>query len=416
MHLRFTLTAAAMLFALAQPARAEVIQLLDNTQVSGKIVHFYDGTFAIETSDGQKVELPTTKIKCDHLQAAARARRVLDAREDLRPLQGRAGQERHQQAHRLLRAHVPGRDGRRARPHHRRSAQEDAERDRRHQARDQVLQDHRQERHVEGRSAPRATRSRPPTCAWSSRTASGSSPRRPRAPPREMRCRPAALAVAAALLRRHRRCSPRPRAPASARSATTIASASSAASAATTTSAWRSRSGSASSPSTSTSRATRATATSRRSSTSTPGTSTTTRACSSRSSAGTATTTPARPPPWSRCLFSSYTTSRRPSCSASGRSSSWASTRTAAGRRRSCRCSGGRRRRATAGSSLRCCSRAASATKRTTSPKRVVGLIGYYRRHDDTDTVAHRLPAALRARDAGVAHRHRPAHVVRARR
>src|SRR6185312_3349622 len=45
------------------PARAEIIQLIDNTQVSGKIVHFYDGTFAIETSDGQKVELPTSKIK-----------------------------------------------------------------------------------------------------------------------------------------------------------------------------------------------------------------------------------------------------------------------------------------------------------------------------------------------------------------
>jgi hypothetical protein len=73
MQLRFTMTfaarasalvaAAATLFALAQPARAEVIQLIDNTQVSGKIVHYYDGTFAIETSDGQKVELPTAKIK-----------------------------------------------------------------------------------------------------------------------------------------------------------------------------------------------------------------------------------------------------------------------------------------------------------------------------------------------------------------
>lgn len=63
MQLRFTLTAAAILCALAQPARAEIIQLLDNTQMNGKIVHFYDGTFAIETSDGQKIELPTTKIK-----------------------------------------------------------------------------------------------------------------------------------------------------------------------------------------------------------------------------------------------------------------------------------------------------------------------------------------------------------------
>jgi len=63
MQFRLTLTAAAVLFGLSAPARAEVIQLIDNTQVSGKIVHYYDGTFAIETSDGQKVELPTTKIK-----------------------------------------------------------------------------------------------------------------------------------------------------------------------------------------------------------------------------------------------------------------------------------------------------------------------------------------------------------------
>ena len=63
MQLRFTLTAASVLLALAAPARAEVIQLIDNTQVSGKIVHYYDGTFAVETSDGQKIELPTTKIK-----------------------------------------------------------------------------------------------------------------------------------------------------------------------------------------------------------------------------------------------------------------------------------------------------------------------------------------------------------------
>src|SRR5215467_8630393 len=73
MRPRFTMTiaarlaalvaAAAVLFTLSAPARAEVIQLVDNTQVSGKIVHFYDGTFAIETSDGQKVELPTSKIK-----------------------------------------------------------------------------------------------------------------------------------------------------------------------------------------------------------------------------------------------------------------------------------------------------------------------------------------------------------------
>lgn len=55
----------ALLAALLTPAfaRAEVIQLLDNTQVSGKILHYYDGVFQIETSAGQKLDLPTTKIK-----------------------------------------------------------------------------------------------------------------------------------------------------------------------------------------------------------------------------------------------------------------------------------------------------------------------------------------------------------------
>ena len=51
------------LVLVAAPARAEVIQLLDNTQISGKIIHFYDGVFAIETAGGQKVDLPITKIK-----------------------------------------------------------------------------------------------------------------------------------------------------------------------------------------------------------------------------------------------------------------------------------------------------------------------------------------------------------------
>ena len=55
--------ALVMFLFAAAPARAEVIQLLDNTQVSGKILHYYDGVFSIEVSGGQKVEIPTTKIK-----------------------------------------------------------------------------------------------------------------------------------------------------------------------------------------------------------------------------------------------------------------------------------------------------------------------------------------------------------------
>jgi hypothetical protein len=58
-------SASLLLTALlaAGPARAEVFQLLDNTQVSGKIVHFYEGQFAVELPGGQKVELPVGKIK-----------------------------------------------------------------------------------------------------------------------------------------------------------------------------------------------------------------------------------------------------------------------------------------------------------------------------------------------------------------
>ncbi len=65
---RTTTTALAVLFAgvtfaVAAPAHAEIIQLLDNTQVVGKVIHFYDGVFDIETAAGEKLQLPTGKIK-----------------------------------------------------------------------------------------------------------------------------------------------------------------------------------------------------------------------------------------------------------------------------------------------------------------------------------------------------------------
>jgi hypothetical protein len=66
MQSRLTISAtlaAAIALGAGSSARAEIIQLIDNTQLNGKIVHYYDGSFAIETSDGQKLELPTTKIK-----------------------------------------------------------------------------------------------------------------------------------------------------------------------------------------------------------------------------------------------------------------------------------------------------------------------------------------------------------------
>lgn len=58
---------AASLVALAVSvplrAKAEVIQLLDNTQINAKILHFYDGVFHVETAGGEKLELPSSKIK-----------------------------------------------------------------------------------------------------------------------------------------------------------------------------------------------------------------------------------------------------------------------------------------------------------------------------------------------------------------
>jgi hypothetical protein len=67
----FAAAAAAIFTFLAGAARAEVIQLLDNTQVAGKIVHFYDGVFQIETAGGTKLEVPREKIKAITFQLPA---------------------------------------------------------------------------------------------------------------------------------------------------------------------------------------------------------------------------------------------------------------------------------------------------------------------------------------------------------
>ena len=48
----------------ATPAAAnEVVTLADNTQVAGKLTHYYDGIIVMETSSGQKIELPRDKVK-----------------------------------------------------------------------------------------------------------------------------------------------------------------------------------------------------------------------------------------------------------------------------------------------------------------------------------------------------------------
>jgi hypothetical protein len=46
----------------AAPARAEVIELIDKTKLSAKILHFYDGVYTVEAG-GNTVKLPKEKIK-----------------------------------------------------------------------------------------------------------------------------------------------------------------------------------------------------------------------------------------------------------------------------------------------------------------------------------------------------------------
>ena len=46
----------------AATARAEVIELLDKTKMSGKIIHYYDGVYSIE-ANGQTVKVPREKIR-----------------------------------------------------------------------------------------------------------------------------------------------------------------------------------------------------------------------------------------------------------------------------------------------------------------------------------------------------------------
>lgn len=54
---------ALSLLCFGAQARAEVITLADNTQVMGKLTHYYDGVVVLETTGGQKLELPREKVK-----------------------------------------------------------------------------------------------------------------------------------------------------------------------------------------------------------------------------------------------------------------------------------------------------------------------------------------------------------------
>ena len=66
-HRLLCLPVVAALLALAAPARAEVIELLDKTKMNAKIVHYYDGVYTVETN-GQTVKLPKEKIRAISFQ------------------------------------------------------------------------------------------------------------------------------------------------------------------------------------------------------------------------------------------------------------------------------------------------------------------------------------------------------------
>jgi Domain of unknown function (DUF4878) len=53
---------AVLALSIAGQARAEVIELLDRTKISGKIVHYYDGVYSVETQ-GQTMKIPREKIR-----------------------------------------------------------------------------------------------------------------------------------------------------------------------------------------------------------------------------------------------------------------------------------------------------------------------------------------------------------------
>ena len=53
---------AILALSIAGQARAEVIELLDKTKINGKIIHYYDGVYSVETQ-GQTMKIPREKIR-----------------------------------------------------------------------------------------------------------------------------------------------------------------------------------------------------------------------------------------------------------------------------------------------------------------------------------------------------------------
>jgi hypothetical protein len=64
------LSLVVALLAISAPAQAEVIELLDKTKMTVKIVHYYDGVYSVE-SQGQTVKIPKEKIKSITFQMPA---------------------------------------------------------------------------------------------------------------------------------------------------------------------------------------------------------------------------------------------------------------------------------------------------------------------------------------------------------
>lgn len=62
--------AVVLVLSAAAAARAEVIELLDKTKMSVKIIHYYDGVYSVE-AQGQTVKIPKEKIKSITFQMPA---------------------------------------------------------------------------------------------------------------------------------------------------------------------------------------------------------------------------------------------------------------------------------------------------------------------------------------------------------
>ncbi len=61
---------AVAVLTLGVSARAEIVELLDKTKMTVKIVHYYDGVYSVE-SQGQTVKIPKEKIKSITFQMPA---------------------------------------------------------------------------------------------------------------------------------------------------------------------------------------------------------------------------------------------------------------------------------------------------------------------------------------------------------